>query len=373
MHAKPQPDFNRLLKVLRRTGEPDRVPLIELSVDMSAIIRFTGGRFEGPMTSDEYARKWNGFWADAGYDCSRAIPFFWLPTDMTQGMASTKSSKRQPSGAVVPADLAGTDPDSGARRQWYREHGGLIRSWEDFYNYPWPEPHEVDYGFVEAVNRNLPDGMKNVPNTSGIFEQATFLMGLVDFSYALVDEPDLVEAIINKLGELDLAVYKTMADMEEVGAIWLTDDLGFNTGTLVAPEVLRKHVFPWHKKIARAAHDKGKPLLIHSCGNVEEVMPDLIDDVGIDAKHSFQANIYDMAEQKRKYGTRIALLGGVDVDLLARGTEDEVRREVRRQIDACAPGGAYALSSSNSIPNYAKYENYAAMIDETLNYGWYAR
>jgi uroporphyrinogen decarboxylase len=80
---------------------------------------------------------------------------------------------------------------------------------------------------------------------------------------------------------------------------------------------------------------------------------------------SIKANIEPVEDVYRKYGDRIAILGGVDVDLLARGTPDQVRTRTREILDACAPGGGFCMGSGNSLPNYVDIENYYAMIAET--------
>ena len=92
-------------------------------------------------------------------------------------------------------------------------------------------------------------------------------------------------------------------------------------------------------------------------------MPDLIEDVRIDAKHSFEDVIVPVEEFKQRWGARVAVLGGVDVDLLSRGTEEDVRRRTRQILEACAPGGGYACGSGNSITNYMPTGNYLAMIE----------
>ena len=113
-------------------------------------------------------------------------------------------------------------------------------------------------------------------------------------------------------------------------------------------------------------HDAGRPYFLHSCGEVSAIMDDLIDDVKIDAKHSFQSGVAPIVEWKRRYGDRIAMLGGVDVDVLAGRQPDEVRQSVREIIDQCAPGGRFAIGSGNSIPSYIPVENYLAMLEEAL-------
>jgi uroporphyrinogen decarboxylase len=100
-------------------------------------------------------------------------------------------------------------------------------------------------------------------------------------------------------------------------------------------------------------------------------MDDIIDDVGIDAKHSFEDTFMPVTEAKRLYGDRIALLGGVDVDFLCRATVDQVRDYVRNVINLCAPGGGYALGTGNSVANYIPVENYLTMLDEGRRCGTY--
>ncbi|MCZ7546405.1 MAG: uroporphyrinogen decarboxylase family protein [Anaerolineae bacterium] len=112
------------------------------------------------------------------------------------------------------------------------------------------------------------------------------------------------------------------------------------------------------------AHARGKVYILHACGNLEAVMDDLIDDVGIDAKHSFEDAIMPVADFKAKYGDRIAVVGGIDIDFLCRATEDAVRARVRETLDACMPGGGYVLGSGNSVTNYIPVRNFVAMVDE---------
>ncbi len=70
--------------------------------------------------------------------------------------------------------------------------------------------------------------------------------------------------------------------------------------------------------------------------------------------------------------TACALLGGVDMDVLARGSEDQVRAYTRRCIEGCAPGGGYALGSGNTVANYIPVANYLAMLDEGWKVGRYS-
>ena len=154
--------------------------------------------------------------------------------------------------------------------------------------------------------------------------------------------------------------------------MFLGDDMGYKSGTFIKLEHMRKYVFPKQKELAEVTHQHGLPFLLHACGNLEAIMDDLIDNVGIDGKHSFEDVILPVGEAKRCYGGRISILGGVDVDMLASSSEEEVRLYTRRLLEECMPGGGYALGTGNSVANYIPVRNYLAMLDEGMKVGRYS-
>ena len=85
---------------------------------------------------------------------------------------------------------------------------------------------------------------------------------------------------------------------------------------------------------------------------------------GIDAKNSFEDKILPVEQVYRRWGERVALIGGVDMNLLAAGDETQVRARTRQILDACGPGGPYVLGTGNSVANYLPLKNYQAMLDE---------
>jgi uroporphyrinogen decarboxylase len=346
----PEPNFDRLNTALRR-GQPDRVPFIELFLDwpiMSAIR-------EEPFSADpaQYRRQMAELYRRLGYDYCPAQVSLPLP----------RKNLRAQDTAALPMQ----------ERSWVDEFHGAIETWEDFERYPWPKPQHIDYRDIEQSAAALVSGMKVVfIGPGGVLENVMWLMGYAPFSYALADQPDLIEAMFDRVGSLLVDIFDTAASHEAVGALWLGDDMGFKTHTMISPEALRRYVFPWQRRIAQAVHAHGKPFLLHACGNLDAVMEDLIDYVGIDGKHSFEDVITPVTEAKRRWGDRIAILGGVDVDLLARGTPEQVRKRTREIMEACMPGGGFALGSGNSIANYIPLDNYFAMLEEGWRLGVYS-
>jgi uroporphyrinogen decarboxylase len=350
-----KPDFDRLRCVFLRQGLPDRVPFVELFADPEIVAAVLG---EKPIYDVKDREQWEAhldqrirFCQTVGYDYVWAVPRI----DFRRTVLLEDDT------ALLPRP----------QRRWVDESEGVISTAEDFEAYPWPTPDTVDYFEPEYVARHLPDGMQIIGCTAGILEWVMWLMGFVPFAMALHNQPGLVERMFQQIGGLFAAIYRTMADMPNVGAVFLGDDMGYKTGPFIKPEQLRRYVFPKQRRLAEIAHDGGLPFLLHSCGNLRLVMDDLIDYVGIDAKHSYEDTIMTVQEAKCLYGDRIAILGGVDVDLLARGSEDEVRAHTRRVLEACMPGGGYALGTGNSVTNYIPVRNYLAMLDEGMKVGSY--
>ena len=141
------------------------------------------------------------------------------------------------------------------------------------------------------------------------------------------------------------------------------DDIAYRGGTLVSPELLRKWLFPWMKKYTEIAHKNGKVFTYHADGNFKTVAEDIIQ-AGVDGKQAFEEVSYSVTDFKKDYGDRISVLGGIDVDLMTRLSEKELRRYVRKVLEICAPGGGYTVGSGNTFATYIPIENYMAMLDE---------
>jgi len=266
------------------------------------------------------------------------------------------------------SSVADTADLSRGRRSWQDEHTGPIQSLQDFEQYPWPRQADVDYSQAEQLIRELPEGMGCIGYASGVFEWSSWHMGLERFMLALHEQPELVRALTDRIGRIILDALTPYTQMDRVVAIWVGDDLGFKTSTLISPAHLQNHILPWHRRYADLAHRSGRPYVLHSCGNTEAIMDDLANDVQIDAKHSFEDVIEPVEDFHMKWRHKIAAVGGVDIDLLARGTEEQVRNRTLQILNTCGPDGAYIAGSGNSITNYIPTGNYLAMVEAVHEY-----
>jgi uroporphyrinogen decarboxylase len=349
----PHPDAVEFVDILLGRRATRRVPLVEYIVDdvvMRPIVTELLGRTwceAGPDRDSQIAYLGNfvAFWHAMGYDFVRYEEGLPLPQHK-----------------LLTADTA---PTSSKDRAWADEHQGAIMSWEDFERYPWPKVEDFDFSRYEYLNAHLPEGMGLISShAGGVFEHLSWIMSFEGLCTALMDEPDLVAAVASRLGNLMEQFYAHILDLDRLIVLFPGDDMGYKSATMISPADLRKYTLPWHARFAAMAHAKGIPYFLHSCGNLKGIMDDLIDKVKIDGKHSYEDAIIPVQDFQSRYGSRIAVLGGVDINILSGKPVEEVRRHVRFLIHTCHPRGRYAIGSGNSVPSYVPVNNYLTMIDE---------
>ena len=131
----------------------------------------------------------------------------------------------------------------------------------------------------------------------------------------------------------------------------------------MGPALWREFIKPRITRMYQRVRKAGKFVIIHSCGNVQELFPDLIE-AGLNVFNPFQPEVMDIFETKRQYQGKLAFYGGISVQrLLPHGTPDEVRAETRRLLRELGKGGGYIASPSHAIPGDVPAENMAAMIE----------
>jgi uroporphyrinogen decarboxylase len=256
---------------------------------------------------------------------------------------------------------------SRGERSWISEGRGLIKNWNDFENFKWNKIEYllVDYEkHLEFMKKILLDGMKIATVGAMFYQVFSWLLGFEGLFYLVNDDLPLVKVVIDKMAGYTYRMYEIAAANESVGILWHGDDLGFKTATMLSPEILRQLVFPWFKKYSEIAHRNNKKFWIHCCGYKDEIMNDFIDYIKIDALHSFEDSCCMVTEYKKRYGDKIGIIGGVDVDKLCRFDESRLRSYIKGILNSCMEGGRFALGSGNSITNFVPVSNYLIMLDE---------
>lgn len=402
--SDPKPDFQSLEKVIKGEKEPQKVHFVEEFADAEVINYIVQNMMEEDfpeldemwpsLGSDSHLqKKIDKFLRDGTFKLidgkpdiirlKRDIAFYYrmgfdyvpdlypwtlMPILLTAKLRAEAENK---GGTRQTKDTANSEFSRGTRN-WQEEKTGIITSWEDFEKIQWNKIDMDSIGLEEyfkIAEENLPEGMK-MPIVGCLFDPGVVgsFFGFEDFCYFLYEKPDLVKATFDKFGQVNYELYERAISLDCVGFMWHADDFAFSSGTMISKDQLKQYVLPWFKKYSELAHKHNKTFWLHACGNMYDLMLELINDVKIDAKQSFEDKILSVIEFKERYGDKVAPLGGVDVDKLCRLPEKDLRSYCRNILDKCMLGGRYAYGTGNSVTNYIPLRNYLIMMEEGYNY-----
>ena len=334
-----KPDIENLYKVLRRE-EPSRPTLFELFMNRPIYERLAGRKLADDTPLEELKLVMEAY-AAAGFDYAT-----------TNGSAFGFPNRRKKE-----------------KQTFSLNEGFVITDEKTFEEYSWPAPNEADYSRLEKIRPFLPDGMKlMVMGPGGVLENVIALVGYENLCLMLFDNPGLAEAIFNKIGQGLLDYYEISLQFDTVGLLMSNDDWGFKTQTFLSPADMRKYVFSWHKKFVDLAHNRKIPAVLHSCGYPTDIMNDVIDYMGYDGKHSYEDTIVPVEDSYEQWHTRIAVLGGIDLNFVVTRTEEEITARCHAMLERVQSRGAYALGTGNSVPEFLPQDNYIALLKTALDF-----
>jgi len=202
-----------------------------------------------------------------------------------------------------------------------------------------------------------------------VWERATFMRGMEELLLDTAMNPSFVEALLRGLADYVLETMGILFEHGRFDCVALSDDYGTQKAMLISPAHWRRLVKPLLREIFDLAKSNGRATFLHSCGNVTEIVGDLID-VGLDILHPIQPEAMDIHHLKREFGRDLTFCGGLGTqELLPRGTPDEVRAEVRRLKETMGKGGGYILEPGITIQADVPAENMIAMIEEAQEKG----
>ncbi|NLH55227.1 MAG: hypothetical protein GX482_06965 [Acholeplasmataceae bacterium] len=332
-----KPDFENLRLILEKKPAP-RPVLFEFILSADKEKYLVGADYKTDTEFDRVVTTIKAF-DSGGYDFAPII---------VRGMEFAR--KEQKEGATISLN-----------------EGALITDRKSFESYPWPDEANADFSIISEAGKHLSEKAKFVAfSHDGILENTIGIVGYENLCYMVYDNPELAAAVFRKVGELIYRYFCRCLEYDEVGAVLCNDDWGFSTQTMLAPDLLRIHVFPWYKKIVEKAHALGKYAILHSCGYYYDIIDDVIEVMGFDGRQSYEDKIVPVEKAYRELHPRLAILGGIDVDFLVRATSGEVYDRCKRMLHMTKETGGYALGSGNSIPDYVPLENYKALLRAAL-------
>ena len=182
----------------------------------------------------------------------------------------------------------------------------------------------------------------------------------------MIENPGFVHELLDAIADYNIAQVTRVVSYD-MDAVYFGDDWGQQHGLLMGYDLWKEFVFPRLKRMYAAVRDAGKTVIIHSCGDVDELFEDLIS-IGLVVFNPFQPEVMDVGQLMDQYRGRLAFWGGVSTQrTMPYGSADDVRAEVRRMVDLGRDGG-YILSPSHSVEGDVPVENLVALIEEAQRF-----
>ncbi len=235
----------------------------------------------------------------------------------------------------------------------------------DEYTFP-----EIDVDFVHAIGNKLEAETSRFTMfsiTMGFFERAWSLMGMEDALVNMAMEEDDAATVYNGILEHHLKLLDA-ALPHKFDALFFGDDWGQQNGLIMGPKLWRQYIKPGVAKIFQKAKDAGKMVVLHSCGDLREIMGDLIE-IGVDVYNTVQPEIYDLKKLKREYGKDLTFYGGISTQqFLPTATKEESKKKAREVLDIMATDGGYILSPTHAVTPDIPVDNILAIIEAGEEY-----
>ncbi len=210
-----------------------------------------------------------------------------------------------------------------------------------------------------------------------VYEICWYMRGLEDLFMDMLDQPEILEAIIDRTLKYWLDWFRLFLDEvgDVVDVIMIGDDLAAQNGPLFPPRIYRSIVKPRQKQLVQYIRSRtDAKIWYHTCGSAIEYIPDLIDN-GIDILNPVQISAKDMdpADLKSRFGDRLSFWGGgIDAQrILPHASPAQIREEVRRNLEAFKPGGGYVFNNVHNIQADIPPENIVALFDAAYEFGSY--
>ncbi len=249
-------------------------------------------------------------------------------------------------------------------------------------NYQWPnfkDPVRIQ-GFKELAEEFHSKGLAVVIKDpfAGIFEMAQRICGMDYLLMLMASEPEIAGLLFDKMLELKIDFFSSALPSlgDSIDVIGLMDDYGTQVSQLISPRMFRNQIKPRLKEVFNCIKTlaPNAKRFFHSCGNVRPLIPDFLE-IGVQILNPIhiKATGMDPSELKKDYGDKIVFWGGgIDTQgILPMGTPQEVREDVKRNLEALMPGGGYIFNTIHNIQADVPPENLVAMIETLHIYGVY--
>jgi len=228
-----------------------------------------------------------------------------------------------------------------------------------------------DYdGFIEKIKRvkDVTGNYVTVLFFAAHIEKAQFARGLENFLADMAGDSEFTRKILAQIITKNMAALDNVVGIEEIDGILLGSDWGTQRDLLISYDMWKDYIAPGERQMYDFINENGKDVWIHSCGNIEKIIPDLIE-LGVSVLNPIQPECMDIYKIKESYGIDLTFWGGISTQqTLPNGTPKDVVTETRQVIEMMRKGGGYITSSSQEIQDDVPFENLCALIDTAKEY-----
>lgn len=195
------------------------------------------------------------------------------------------------------------------------------------------------------------------------FEKANFARGIENFLADLAGDPGFAQSLLDRIIEKNMVMLENFLTAPEIDGVLLGSDWGTQLDLIMSPDTWQNMIRPGEQREYDLVHSYGKDVWVHSCGNIEKVIPSLIE-MGLDVLNPVQPEAMDLVKLKKTYGDRLTFWGGISTQrALPFGTPEEVKQEARRVRDLMSKRGGYIFAPAQEIQGDVPAENIMALIE----------
>lgn len=236
-----------------------------------------------------------------------------------------------------------------------------------------PDPRRIDFeGYRRQRQAAAQAGRFFVWSGINVFECIHPVTGHEHMLIGMVDDPDWVLDMAQTYAWLTIELQKQLFAAEGYpDGIWYYEDMGYKGSPFMSPRMYRSLIMPAHVETIAYAKAHDLPVIMHSCGYVEPLLPHMIE-AGIDCLQVLEVKAgMDPVKLHRLYGDQLAFMGGIDVRALYTNDREVIDRELESKVPLMKEGYNFALHSDHSIPSTVHYDTYRYFIEKGLSLGQY--